>query len=654
MRKFLKVTLLILLVTLPVLAISLVATLLLLDPNEYKPQLENLIHAQTGYQINIEGQLDLKFFPNLSLAAKEVLIQNPKGFQHAQLGTAQEAIFEIQWLPLIKREIKLATLILKAPQLYLERNANGLENWQIQSSVTPAEVQTLPAIESPSRVLAVDTSQTMTTPPARTLHWEIANVAIEQAMVHFQDVPNQLSYQLQDVHFSSQAIHPQRPFSITASGDLALQDQAQKTQFNAKKSKISGVLQLDSAKKQFTMRQLSLASVVEDLRLGNQPINLELKAKLTGNWQLGQLDWSNLKLTANDNQITGTLQLGWLGPLSVAFQLQSPYLDITPWLALNNRSATTELASAPLTHSEWVQPVAYQPSAAPFKINGQLQLAKLKVQDHVLEDLQLQVNSKQHMLHIAPLSAKLYQGHFTGRSSIDLQSKTPQWQLKGQLTNVALAPLLNDLIGKPSIQGIGNAQLDLRHTAQGLQGTTKLQLEQGFIEGLDLNYYFTLARALIKKEPTPPQDSNQARTPFNQITGTWQAKNNILTNRDLALDSNDFTAQGQGTLDLNQQQIQYQIVAQHRYSDGQAHANALPIAVRIYGPFQQPMVVPDIDAYVRKVVERELQKQVNQQLNKGLNKVLGSDTVPDSEGETVPEQKLQDSLEKGLKKLFKF
>jgi AsmA protein len=219
---------------------------------------------------------------------------------------------------------------------------------------------------------------------------------------------------------------------------------------------------------------------------------------------------------------------------------------------------------------------------------------------------------------------------------------------------VALAPLLNDLIGKPSIQGIGNAQLDLRHTAQGLQGTTKLQLEQGFIEGLDLNYYFTLARALIKKEPTPPQDSNQARTPFNQITGTWQAKNNILTNRDLALDSNDFTAQGQGTLDLNQQQIQYQIVAQHRYSDGQAHANALPIAVRIYGPFQQPMVVPDIDAYVRKVVERELQKQVNQQLNKGLNKVLGSDTVPDSEGETVPEQKLQDSLEKGLKKLFKF
>ncbi|HRE32002.1 MAG TPA: AsmA-like C-terminal region-containing protein, partial [Candidatus Berkiella sp.] len=177
----------------------------------------------------------------------------------------------------------------------------------------------------------------------------------------------------------------------------------------------------------------------------------------------------------------------------------------------------------------------------------------------------------------------------------------------------------------------------------------------GVIEGIDVKYYLNLAQALLKKVDSKETDNKH--TPFGSLQATLLFNNNVMDNNDLLIKSNDFTAKGEGSINMNSQTIAYKIQALKTYQDGKEHKNAYPLAIRIKGSLSSPKVEPDYDVYLKKLMQQEMKGELNKQIGKLLGAPKESNAADSSESspnlEDAAKKKLEDKIEKGLKKLFR-
>ena len=94
MKKLIKFLLVTLAVLVTLIVITAVALPLLFDPNDYKPQITELVKEQTGRDLKIPGEIELSVFPWLGIKLGKVELSNAKGFGKHQrplihLGAAQ-------------------------------------------------------------------------------------------------------------------------------------------------------------------------------------------------------------------------------------------------------------------------------------------------------------------------------------------------------------------------------------------------------------------------------------------------------------------------------------------------------------------------------------------------------------------------------------
>jgi AsmA protein len=60
--------------------ITIVAIVLFINPNQYKPQIINLVKTQTGRELSLDGDLKLKLFPLLAIEMNKARLSNAQGF----------------------------------------------------------------------------------------------------------------------------------------------------------------------------------------------------------------------------------------------------------------------------------------------------------------------------------------------------------------------------------------------------------------------------------------------------------------------------------------------------------------------------------------------------------------------------------------------
>ena len=63
-----------------------------------------------------------------------------------------------------------------------------------------------------------------------------------------------------------------------------------------------------------------------------------------------------------------------------------------------------------------------------------------------------------------------------------------------------------------------------------------------------------------------------------------------------------------------------------------------------------PTVTPDLNKYAQMLLEKEGQKLIN----KEINKLIGADKNVDGDENAEVQNKIEEEISKGLKKLFKF
>ena len=91
----------------------------LIDPNDYKPQISKLVEQKTGRQLSLEGDLQLTFFPWVGVETGKVALSNAPGFGEQPMIEMDNAGIKVNWMPLLKKQVEVDTVVLDAPRIVL-------------------------------------------------------------------------------------------------------------------------------------------------------------------------------------------------------------------------------------------------------------------------------------------------------------------------------------------------------------------------------------------------------------------------------------------------------------------------------------------------------------------------------------------------------
>lgn len=119
-------------------AIAIIALLLIVDVNAYRPQLETAAAKALGREIRISGALGLELFPRLQLTLEDVQI----GASEDEIATAREVRLELALLPLLRKHVQVETLVIRQPKISVKRDRDGRFNFD------RGEVKSAPAADA--------------------------------------------------------------------------------------------------------------------------------------------------------------------------------------------------------------------------------------------------------------------------------------------------------------------------------------------------------------------------------------------------------------------------------------------------------------------------------------------------------------------------
>lgn len=116
------------LVTLVVVVIALIIIVpMVVDPNDYREDISNLVKEKTGRELEFDGELSVSVFPWAGIVTNGVSLSQPSeiGNDNGPMLSMDEAQLRVKLLPLISKRVEIDTIVLKKPIVNLITLANG-------------------------------------------------------------------------------------------------------------------------------------------------------------------------------------------------------------------------------------------------------------------------------------------------------------------------------------------------------------------------------------------------------------------------------------------------------------------------------------------------------------------------------------------------
>ncbi|MDG2051429.1 MAG: AsmA family protein [Myxococcota bacterium] len=108
------------------------------DPRQIRNELTALLSESSGYQISVQGPLEVQVFPFPRLRASDVTLQSPQQMQ-PPVAHADSVLISIDVASsLLRRELVLGTALLSGVQIKLVRELHGTPNWSPEQQAEPA------------------------------------------------------------------------------------------------------------------------------------------------------------------------------------------------------------------------------------------------------------------------------------------------------------------------------------------------------------------------------------------------------------------------------------------------------------------------------------------------------------------------------------
>ena len=553
MSKPIKILLSILAVIILSIVIAIFTLPFFINPNNFKPEVIAAVKNNTGRDLTLTGDIKISLFPWTGVSTGKMTLSNAIGFQEKTFASLEESAIKINLLPLFLNKIEIDQVIIKGLTLNLEKNSQGINNWDDLTRSNVTNVKPLSPIANNNKPEATNNGLTLLA---------INGVAIENAVINWKNQRSGKILLIKDININSNKFAYDEPVTV----DLSLMAMSPETNWT-ESIKLRTGLTVNQALTSLALdhSDLQLKTII---KANNNEDKSILAALTINNVAMDRtkqsLNVSGLKLTSQDISLsaeiagnTNNSKFSFQGPITIApFNLRNVLnqLDIkVPALQdekalskaaatfnllvtnnvvdLQNMSLTLDgtqikgsttitdfskpaitfnLASDNMDLDPYLAPIADKKSrpinspaitlalgtsTLPVEllkkliINGQLSLERLKVNAMTMQDVQLNLDVKEGLINAQQSAKGFYAGSYNGVFSVDMRNNKPILSINEKIVHVQIEPLLNDFNGATKLSGL----LDLSTQLEG-QGNNAKELKSS----LKGNLSFLLTDCVIK------------------------------------------------------------------------------------------------------------------------------------------------------------
>ena len=604
------------------LAVVVIAPMVI-DPNDYREEIQTVVKEKTGRELSIKGQLSLSVFPWIGVGIEQVSLSNASGFKGEHFAQIEQAEVKVKLLPLLSQHLEVSTVVLKGLQLNLAKNKAGVSNWA--DMVGTPESQT----EAESTEKASDSSASAIGAIA------VGGLQIIDASITWDDASKKERYQLMDLDLTTDALSLGQPMGL----DLAFTVDSSKPKATMR-LKLQGDVLINAALDKVDVQQLRLVMDAAGDPVPNGAMQVELTSNLVADLaNAGQLIVNPLTIKFDDSTLTGQAQLSDFSKPAIQFDLAVDTINVDRYMpkqAETDASAGKATGAVPTPAATALIPVD---TIRSLDIDGVFKVGSLIVNGLKAEQTSVQVQAKNGVLKTKQGVKAFYNGRYEGETVMDARQNTPKISINERISGVNIEPLLMDLMGESKLSGVANINADL--TTRGvsiddfksaLNGRTDFSFKDGAISGIDVAALMQQAKAVLSGDVAAATIDSSGNTLFSDMSGSATINNGLVKNNDLLITSPLMQVKGAGQANLVNEQLDYRLSLQRTKALSEAEQadkkdlKNLIIPVNVNGTFANPSIKLDVQAILLATQQEKIdqkKQQLKEKLEKKINDKLG-------------------------------
>ncbi|NNE64351.1 MAG: AsmA family protein [Gammaproteobacteria bacterium] len=671
-KKFFKLVAYVLLVAVVFIASVTAIFIATFDANEYKQDLADLVQKQTGRELQFSGDVSLTFYPALGMKLGALSLSNAAGFGSAPMVKVNEVSISVDVASLLVFSPEVERLVLRDLDINLQKNAKGVTNWDDLAGSKGEK----PSTDAP-KTESASASQPMQITGA------FGGLDIQNARLLWADKQAGVEYRVNDLDLTTGRVTPNSPFPL----DLHMAVQSG--------SEIDAIIDLDSEvhylldSNRLNLKDVNFKLTARGSLMPFDPLNIDMgMASVAVDPNLRSINLKSLDLALNNLSISGDINVADYSQSKMTFKLAADTLDIDELLGIpppGSQPETVEQAEAVETDSaEDIEIRLPMELIRSLDIDGSLSIARLKLLNIWMQQLEIGLLAKQGIVDIKPLQMSLYEGKFDGAIQVNAKGKVPKYQVNEKLEGVQVGKLLTDFSGKDKISGALTSAINIRTGGEWLSelkknsnGDISLAFSDGAIKGFNLRYLVDKAKAKISG--VKPPDESAEKTDFSALSLSGKIVDGVFHSEDLNLQAPALRVGGEGKANLNNNTVDYLVKAKlvgtlKAQEAGKVdELSGLLIPVRIKGPFTEPDIDVQLDemlkaqsdakiaeekARLKAQVEKEkaaLQEKINEEkaaLEAARQEEIEKQKAVLEAKKRAAEEKTKQKVQDKLKKLF--
>ncbi|MFS1935225.1 AsmA family protein [Vibrio splendidus] len=379
---------------------AILALVLLVNPNQFKPLIVEQAQKHTGLELVIEGDISWQFFPSIGFELGQTELRNPEGFTQPNLFKVDTVGVDVSVTPLFSNQLEIGNITLDGAEFYLETLKDGRKNIDALTQAS-APQESEPAADASSESTPAPQEQSATDASGWTIN--LAGVTVSNALFEMDDKQAGSFTKLYDVSlnlsefavdtwttatFAASGENNQQKFSANGSAEFklaegfasyALRNIDLNAKFNDPATSIEsakiglntfefdkvnqltyavignaagldldlkggGELTVDSAISKVTLNKLTLDSTFKGDTLPQSPMKVDMQSDLSFDLNKSHLSFVLEKLQANAIALDGKADVTLSEIPKVRFSLHSPNIDLDEFLGLGNSTETASTA----------------------------------------------------------------------------------------------------------------------------------------------------------------------------------------------------------------------------------------------------------------------------------------------------------------------
>ncbi|WP_320005886.1 AsmA family protein [Maridesulfovibrio sp.] len=281
---------------------AMVLAVMLINPNDYKAEIEDAVRKQTGRDLVFNGDLELSVFPWIGVKTGGISLSNAKGFSEKNMFSLKSADVSLKLLPLITGKVELRNIDVVDLQMFLMRNKQGVNNWDDLTS----------SDKDKQKHKAEKTSSDEKS--GLPINLSVGGVNIQNAGIVWDDRKDDVRQAVDDCDITIEGFAPGNPFDFNVHVVLSSTKPEVKADINT-----SGKASFSPDFKQFVVNGLSVVvdAVGQAVPGGKGTINLSGDAAM--DMLKGSADISSLVMNAYGLSAEGRLAAKGLNSRSISF-----------------------------------------------------------------------------------------------------------------------------------------------------------------------------------------------------------------------------------------------------------------------------------------------------------------------------------------------